>query len=394
VDLGHDYSTSKMKLDGFDDVIATLKARGDRIGYVVLNERQPGGPEENIGRWDMTPEETERYLDPLRRDSMTVDDSDDELSKAFGDDSDDDDSDDDDSDDDGSDDDGAEDEDDDSPRMRPRGLRRPARTFTLDQTLQAACRWIATQAMRLTHGESSRKFRIRIYSTKGRKQIGSAHFTCHNTGYKPTDPKVTVAQEQERLGKVQIDAEARGVAALADYYRAYGQLVLDTMQSFAKATSGTISQVTEQNKELRDQVDDLVTAIIKLRHHYTQTDLQRQLSSQQVGVKQMLAKEGMMQVGETLRLLVGGANVNPELLPLVTIVGQNPELIAALKDPVVQNALKDPAKVRDLMMLVKHLEGQAAHQLPGGVGPGQAPATQATAPQPAPSETPPESPGA
>ena len=236
---------------------------------------------------------------------------------------------------------------------------------------RAACCWIRDCAIRNTVGETSRRFRVRVWGPKGMSRLDSGQFVCRNHGY--TD-ELEVEASDTAVRELRIpapdfdksakDSTLKGIKALGDYYAQWGQIVLGSVGQLQGVNNSMLARLHRQLQESRGQVDELVASILEYRHNEVETAERRRLEEHAGDTRSELARDALQQLGTAATAFLAGRSLPPDLLETFGAISASPDLTEALRDPRVRALMKDPDNLRGLaaMLQAAGQQAQAAQQ--------------------------------
>jgi hypothetical protein len=170
----------------------------------------------------------------------------------------------------------------------------------------------------------------------------------------------------------------KGVKALGDYYAQWGRIVLGSVGQLQGVNNAMLARLHRQLQESRDQVDQLVAAILEARVAEVQAHDGRRAEEHAADTRTQLARDALTQLGQAAQSFLLARGVPQDLIDSFQSISSSPDLVAALRDPRVRDLMKDPDNLRSLATMLR----AAGAQLPGGQG---GPAPAADSPQPEPS---------
>ena len=380
-------SGEKFTFEGLDEIEARLGRLKSDAAYLVIQDRTIPRQDETLARFELTEADAFPYLDePTTAAAPTGERA------FFGDDPPEDDDpyrEDADGDDDGDDDEGSDPDADADDRAEPE---RP-RSGQLSEALivRAACRWIRDVATRNTIGEEWRRFRVKVYSPKGVKLLDSGQFVCRNHDFDLQLPSAGLPPApvpMPTLDEAANQGGAKALKALGEYYARFGQIVLGTVGQLQGVNNATISRLHRDLERSRDQVEELVAAILTNRFNEIQAAENRRVEETAGDTRAALARDALNQLGEATKAFFAAQGLSPELADVAKVLGQSPDLLGALKDPDVQTLMSDPGNLKLIAGMLKQagLQAKAMQTPPGGAGPappGHQPPSHQASPPPA-----------
>ncbi len=344
--------------EGLDEIAERLRRNAADIGYIVLVDRTDRRTSETLARFDFDEGSALPYLSD--EDDAETDGGYQRLFLGPIPDDDPDDDDDRDDDEDEYRDDEEEDDDESAPTWSP-GDRGPIPMVFI---AEAAVRWMKDLAARCTVGERYRRFRVKVCSPKGQRQLDSGQFLCRNLAYELTVEAADEAVAQLRipepdLARAETAGMAKGIQALGDYYAQWGQIVLGSMGQLQHVNNAMLSRLHAQLAESRGQVDELVAAMLESRIAETKLANDRKAEETAADTRTLLAQQALQQLGDAAKAFLTAKGVNPEMADVLGALGQSPDLVATLNDPDVKVLMQDPGNLTALAGMLKHAAAQA-----------------------------------
>jgi len=345
--------------EGLDEIAERLRRNAPDIGYIVLVDRTDRRTNETLGRFDF---DESSALPWLSEPEDAAPEADGGYRRLFldtdpGEPGDPDSPDDDDTD-------PSEEDDDDDREVAPTWSPSDRGPIPMRFIADAAVRWIKDLAARCTVGERFRRFRIKVCSPKGHRQIDSGQFVCRNLAYEHTVEAADEAIADLRIPEPDLDrAEragmAKGIQALGDYYAQWGQIVLGSMGQLQHVNNAMLSRLHVQLSESRGQVDELVAAMLESRIAEARLDNQRKSDETAADARTLLAQQALQQLGDAAKAFLTAKGVNPEMADVLGAIGQSPELVQTLTDPDVKALMQDPTNLQALAGMLKQAAAQA-----------------------------------
>ncbi|MCB9765625.1 MAG: hypothetical protein H6739_37975 [Alphaproteobacteria bacterium] len=249
-----------------------------------------------------------------------------------------------------------------------------------DRYVEAACTWVREMALRNMVGEEWGRFRVRLYGAKGYQKLGSARFTVRDTRHNepeatlapvetptalvpkaPSLPQATlrVPEGAELFDQREREVMLQGMQKLGDLYAQYGQRMLDAAGQIQDINTSNLTQVNRQLSDSREQVDQLVAAILEFRVAQVDGEQQREADARQDQARSELAREALQQLGEAARAVVVAQGMPPQMKEVMVALSSSPELLAALQDPDVRALMQDRQNLSALAQML-HAAGQQA----------------------------------
>jgi hypothetical protein len=120
-----------------------------------------------------------------------------------------------------------------------------------------------------------------------------------------------------------------------------------------------LGRLHRQLQESRDQVDQLVAAILEFRVAELRMADDRRADERSQDARADLARHALQQLGDAAKAFLAARGVAPEMADVLGAIGQSPVLVSALNEPDVRELMKD---ARNLEMLAGMLRtaGQQA----------------------------------
>ena len=333
----------KFSYQGLDPIADRIRCSADDIGYLVVVDRTDRKHAETLGRFDLTEESALPYIEG------EPDDEDEEfegyLARPMG----------------------VDDDDEQEPEAEapdppePRDDRGP---MPMSLVAEAAIRWVKDIAARNTVGEEWRRYRVKVFSPKGIRQMDSGQFVCRNHDFDLDVPAADEVLRELRIPEPDLDrAEkagmAKGIKALGDYYAQWGQIVLGSMGQLQGVNNAMLSRHHRQLQHSQNHVDQLVAAILTYRVAEAELAEQRRSADRSDDSRTVLAQQALQQLGDAAKALLAARGVTPELADALGAIGQSPELVATLNEPDVRDLMHDPNNLRLLAAMLKQAAQQA-----------------------------------
>lgn len=143
--------------------------------------------------------------------------------------------------------------------------------------------------------------------------------------------------------------------------RARHHIVLGAVGQLQGVNNAMLARMHTQLHQSRDQVDQLVAAILTHRAAEAGAELaeQRRASERSQDTRTILAQQALQQLGEAAKAFLAARGVTPELADALGAIGQRPELVQTLNDPDVRVLMHDPNNLRMLAGMLKQAAQQA-----------------------------------
>jgi hypothetical protein len=341
----------EFSFDGIDEVEERIREIADQLSYVAVWDRSDRKVEEPVGRFDFDPdralpwlvqEEEERDDEPaeegdLPREADTSWPSDAE-------------------------------EGDDGPQPRSAlaratgGPGNAKRYVGAADLARACCRWLRALAVRNTVGWPHRRFRVRLCGPKGISTLESGSFLCRNHGYEDEIDEAAVRDLKiptPTFEQAATTAVTRPMQSLGDYYAQWGKIVLGAVGELQGVNNVMLNRLHRQLTESRDQVDQLVAAILNARVQEAEAAGTRDLEERKGDARTALARDALHQLGEAARAFLVAKGINPEMTEVVSSMGTCPDLVAALNDPEVKGLMQNPENLKVLASMLRGAAAQA-----------------------------------
>jgi hypothetical protein len=164
----------------------------------------------------------------------------------------------------------------------------------------AAARWVRDTSSRNMGGDEVRRFRVRAYAPKGLRTVETASFTVRDDDADADLPALAASAEVVHAAPdlripppsfeaVEAGATVRGMRALADYYARWGQIVLGSVGQLQGVNDAMLGRMHAQLQQSRDQVHQLVAAILTHRAAEAEFAEQRRASEKSEDTRTILA---------------------------------------------------------------------------------------------------------
>ena len=334
----------KFSYQGLEPIADRIRRNADDIGYLVIVDRTDRRHGETLGRFDLTEEFAHPYLTGGIEEDEEFEGY---LARPMG-------VDDDELDDDSSD----EDEREPAPRGDDGG------PLPMSAIAEAAVRWVRDIAARNTVGEEWRRYRVKVFSPKGARQLDSGQFVCRNHDYDLDVPAADELLRELRIPEPDLDRAERagmskGIKALGDYYAQWGQIVLGSMGQLQGVNNAMLARLHRQLQESRGHVDELIAAMLESRVAESKLTNERRTEEHASDARTMLANQALQQLGEAAKAFLAAKGVGPEMADIMGTLGHSPELVAVLTDPDVKSLMNDPANLKALAAMLKAAGEQA-----------------------------------
>ncbi|MFH1468642.1 MAG: hypothetical protein ABIO70_29905 [Pseudomonadota bacterium] len=371
----------QFSFEGIEHIEAAIRRRAEDASYVAVWDRTERKTEEPAGRFELSVTDALPFLTDQPALPPLADDDDEP-----------------DDDDDGGE--GEEPEDDEEPSIE-QALAKAAgpnlgSEIGVPQIAEAACRWLRDLAVRYTFAEPFRRFRVRICGPKGYKTVDGGTFLCRNHGF-----RLEAVEEEEEarevVAKLQIpqpsfeqaanEGGAKAMKVLGDLYAQWGKIVIGSVGQLQGVNNAMNAQLHRQLHDSRGQVDTLVAAILEHRYKQAVADDKRDQDERAGDTRASLARDAINQLGEAARAFLLSRGLTPDTAEILGVLGNSPELAAALNDPDVRALLDNPDNLRGLATMLRQFGAQAraaaqATQAQGGQAQRQPPPAPGFPPDP------------
>ncbi len=158
---------------------------------------------------------------------------------------------------------------------------------------------------------------------------------------------------------VEITSAGRGMRALGDYYAQWGRIVLGSVHQLQGVNNAMVYKLHTQLDASRDQVDELVGAILNLRAAEMEIAEKQRSSDKTEDTRAEIAKHALQQLGDAAKAFLAARGVTPEMADVLGTLGQSPDLMATLNDPDVRILMQDGNNLKLLAGLLKQAAEQA-----------------------------------
>ncbi len=221
--------------------------------------------------------------------------------------------------------------------------------LTRRDRIEAAVRWL-TQLVSDNMGDFPvRRFRVRMQGLKGVKAHNTVMVTCTNReavrNHRESNQIPMPSARLSEIAPTQTVAEARAVSEL---YARWAEIMLGTMAQVQRVNSASIEQLGEQLADSREQVDQLVAAILERNVAEVKQEAVRVHDAKEADTRTALARDALKQLGDATRTFFTAKGMPPEMADLFQKIGQSPELMSALNDPKVRELMNNPENLKDL----------------------------------------------
>jgi hypothetical protein len=338
--------------DGLEGFERRLRRVAGEVGYLVVWDRTDRHNEDNLGRFELTAHDALPYLEGAEELVDEPDEDDDEA--------------DDDSD--------LEAAVDDRPAADEPPERQAERLMgraagPADYAV-AAGRWLRDIAIRNMGGDEARRFRVRAYAPKGTRVVDTGSYVCKDDDHDPDLPVLAVSAEAvvrepelriptPTFDQVETVAAGRGMKALGDYYAQWGQIVLGSVGQLQGVNNAMLGRMHRQLDQSRDQVDQLVAAILTAKVTEAELSEQRRSTERTDDARTELARHALQQLGDAAKAFMTAKGVTPEMADALGVIGQSPDMLDALQDPDVRALMQDPNHLRLVAGMLKQAGAQA-----------------------------------
>jgi len=355
----------KFSYQGLDPIADRIRRNAEDIGYLVVVDRTDRKHAETLGRFDLTEEAAQPYLEgePDEEDEefegylarpMGVIDEDEDL----------------------------DDEDDDQEESEPEPPE-PAEPgddrgpMPMSLVAEAAIRWVKDIAARNTVGEEWRRYRVKVFGPKGIRQIDSGQFVCRNHDFDLDVPAADEVLRELRIPEPDLDriekaGMAKGIKALGDYYAQWGQIVLGSMGQLQGVNNAMLARMHRQLHESRGHVDELIAAMLESRIAESKLAGERRSEDHAADARTQLAQHALQQLGDAAKAFLASKGVSPEMADVLGVLGHSPELLGVLNDPEVRSLMNEPANLKALAAMLKQaaVQARAAREAANPTDPG------------------------
>ncbi|RME26724.1 MAG: hypothetical protein D6798_06095, partial [Deltaproteobacteria bacterium] len=278
--------------EGLDPIEDRIRRLSQDAAYLVIQDRTIPKKDETLARFDLNAANALPYIEDEPVEAPLEDFGDEEPADPF------------------------EDDDEDGPTWDPPPSRqRPALSWEL--IVRAACAWIRDVAVRNTVGEEYCRFRVKVYGPKGARMLDSAQFVCRNHDADLHLP-LLADKDLPRIPAPTFDQAAaaggaKGIKALGDYYAQWGQIVLGSVGQLQGVNNAMLNRLHRQLRQARDQVDQLVAAILENRYKELELAEERRADERAGDARTELAREALNQLGDAAKAFLTARGVSPEL---------------------------------------------------------------------------------
>jgi hypothetical protein len=325
-------TSQKFTFEGLNPIEKHILRIADECGYITVLDRSDHRKEEPLGRIDLTMEGTAPYREEDEGASVGLSDAmDEEPADAWEDDE------------------GFADEQPDEPE--------PQEPLPMRVLAAAGCKWLRDIAERNTIGECWRRFRVRVYAPKANRLLYSGQFVCRNHSVDleipPDDALPDLQMPQPSFEQATTVASAKGIRALGDFYSQWGHIVLGSVSQLQGVNNSMLARLHRQLQESRDQVEQLLAALLEFRFKEMEAEHQRDADQQAGDTRTVLAREAINQLGSAAQAFLASKGVTPDMADLLGTLSQSQDLMAALQDPGVRKLMQDPSNLSGLATMLK-----------------------------------------
>ena len=364
----------QFSFEGIEHIENAIRRRAEDASYIGVWDRTERKTEEPAGRFELNVTDAlpfltdQQALPPLADDDDEPDEDEEE---------------------------GEEAEDDEEPSIE-QTLARAAgpnlgNEITVEQIAEAACRWLRDLAIRYTFAESFRRFRVRICGPKGYKTVDGGTFLCRNHGFH-LEADEAEQEAREAVAKLQIPAPtfeqaaneggAKAMKVLGDLYAQWGKIVIGSVGQLQGVNNAMNAQLHSQLHNSRGQVDTLVAAILEHRYKQAVADDKRDQEERAGDTRATLARDAINQLGEAARAFLLSRGLTPDTAELLGVLGNSPELAAALNDPDVRGLMQKPENLKALAQMLRQAGAQVRAASQAGQAAAQPPPDPGAQPDP------------
>lgn len=231
--------------------------------------------------------------------------------------------------------------------------------LTRRDRIEVAIRWLSQLISDNMADFPVRRFRVRLQGLKGIKPQNTVMVTCANREARRSEREAAqlpmVTPRLNEVAATQTVAEAKAVAEL---YARWAEIVLAMMAQVQRVTGTTIDHLNEQLADSRDQVDQLVAAILERNVSDLRAENTRAQEAKEADTRTALARDALKQLGDATKTFLTAKGLPPEMSDVFQKIGQSPDLMAALNDPKVRDLLNNPGNLKDLSEMLT-MAGQA-----------------------------------
>ena len=343
----------KFSFESIEPLEDRIRRLDQDAAYIQVWDRTDRTNEQNLGRFDLTETDALPYLDERYQPESHPDDDDepaDPYEGSFG-----------------------EYDDEEEPEdEEPAPRRRAGAMPTPREIAEAGCRWMRELAIGNTVGEAWCRYRVKVYGPKGVRVLHTGTFICRNHDH---DIELPVPAEirdlkipQPTFDEAANAGAAKGVKALGDYYAQWGRIVLGSVGQLQGVNNEMLTRLHRQLTESRDQVDQLVAAVLENRYKELEMSEERRAEERTGDARTELAREALSQLGDAAKAFLTARGINPEMADVLGVLGTSPDLVGALNDPDVRALMQEPSNLSSLAEMLKVAGRQARAARDGGGG--------------------------
>ncbi len=355
-------TTDRFTMLGIESIEARIRQHAEELAYVSVWDRTDRTTDEPVGRFDMEDRHALPYLEEAPRSrgllaGLTEPDD----PQGWG----------------------QEDEDDGD---EPEGDQDEQEDYlSAEQLAVAACRWLRSLAMRCTMGEEQRRFRVRLNGVKGHRVLDSGSFLCRNDDYAiqiAPAPAKKIEMPKPSFEDAAAQGGAKAMRELGNLYAQWGHIVIGSVDQLQGVNNSMNAQLHRQLRDAREQVDQLVAAILTFRHKQAMSADEKERDERNDETRALLARDAINQLGEAARAFLATRGLSPEMAEVLGLLGNSPELSAALADPEVRTLMQDPDNLSALAAMLRQAAAQARAAREAGQAEQGAEQDQGQSPQP------------
>lgn len=223
--------------------------------------------------------------------------------------------------------------------------------LTRRDRIETAIRWLSQLVIDNMADYPVRRFRVRLQGLKGIKPHNTVMVTCTNRA----------ARRAQREGAEGAPGLARAgtvapagtpTEALSEQYARFGEILLGAMSQVQRVSAATIDHLSEQLSDSRDQVDQLVAAILERNVSDLRAESSRAQEVKEADTRTALARDALKQLGDATRTFLTAKGLPPEMGEVFQKIGQSPDLMNALNDPKVRELMNNQENLKDLSSML------------------------------------------
>lgn len=234
-----------------------------------------------------------------------------------------------------------------------------------------ALNWLRRELIRHMTGCKTLRFRIKLMSTKGHKQLRSGTVVVHDTQWDtganvPSAPMPGLTQERRELGNIQAASDVRGRLDVLDFARRGMAYVLEGVAEVTLIQGKQNSAFVSVFETLQGQIDsseeraksahELAQSVLRER---SEADTKRIEAEANRDVTERTITQVVDRISEAVNLgMTAKYGLTPEMIEVGKALSSNSDIRRLLTDPDVQTIIQDEGMQE---VLANMLAGAAAN---------------------------------